>query len=261
MINYDLPFGVDGSRYEYSQDGKKLWDFDILKASPYPYIVSFGAFRTGISWGYKDAWFNRSWAEAKRILLPRIAYHVFYFGEDNQTQLDNMWGAIGKDWNGDHDRICIDLEVEGQNSKYQCTRTTEKILMKLLADTGRYPVAYSRAEWVNRCLQISDLPKELEWWLAGYSTKAKWPAVYTQEQVAGPILPDGITDWLIHQTAEFMPTIGGGGSKYMDYNRFKSYEALDKFFDYQGEGPKPVLTVEERLTSLEQWREKVEATL
>ena len=261
MDNYHLPFGVDGCRYEYAQDGSKLWDFDVLAASEYPYKVKFGAFRTGVSWGYKDAWFPRSWSEAKRILLPRIAYHVFYFGEDHNRQLDNMWGSIGKDWDNEHDRICIDLEVEGPNSKFQCTRTTEKILHTLKTQTGRYPVSYSRAEWVNRCLQIGDLPSELEWWLAGYRSKAKWPAVYTQELPAGPILPNGVKDWLVHQTAEFMPTIGGGGSKYMDYNRCKSMEALNEFFDYKDQTPQAVATVEERLTSLEQWRKEVQATL
>ena len=261
MINTEYPFGVDGSRYEYAEDGSKLWDFDVLAASEFPYKIKFAAFRTGVSWGYKDAWFSRSWSEAKRILIPRIAYHVFYFGEDVNKQLDNMWDAIGIDWKGDHDRICIDLEVQGPNSKYQCTRTTEKILDTLKSQTGRYPMAYSRAEWVNRCLEIGDLPKDLLWWLAGYRTKAKWPAVYTQEMPVGPILPLGVDDWFIHQTAEFMPTIGGGGSKYMDYNRAKSQEDLDLYFGYEGKAPQPVPTVEERLTSLEQWRKEVQATL
>jgi GH25 family lysozyme M1 (1,4-beta-N-acetylmuramidase) len=262
MDNYHLPFGVDGCRYEYAQNGSKLWNFDDLKASKAPYEVKVVALRTGVSWGYADAWFGRSWSEAKRIEIPRVVYHVFYFGEDPKKQLDNMWRIIGDDWDNAHDRICIDLEVEGHNDMYTCTRTTEKILQSLRSTTFRYPICYARAEWVNRCLAIGDLPSDLNWWLAQYREKVKFPLVYTPEYVCPPTLPKGVKRWFMHQTSQYMPTIGGGGSKFMDYNRFNGTdEELQTYFGYQVEAEEPIDDIENRVSNLEQRVTKLEATL
>ena len=51
----EFPLGVDISAYQYSSDGKRKPNFDIINAK-----CEFVAVRAGISWGYQDKWFRYS---------------------------------------------------------------------------------------------------------------------------------------------------------------------------------------------------------
>ena len=238
----EFPLGIDLSRINYSEDGKVKVDFDAIKN--HTEKVSFVAVRSGISWGYADCWFARSWSELKRVDIPRLAYHVFYFGESAQTQVDNMFRIIG-DWN-EHDRFVIDLEVAGSNSKATCTATTKSILNIIKARTGRYPIAYSRTTWVNEHLEVKDLPA-IDWWLAQYLTRRLWPFVYTPEHPGPYTVPVGVEKALIHQTAEYTPSIGVSGRKYMDYNRWNGdMLAVLKYFGYDETEPEVPLSYEQK---------------
>ena len=242
-------FGIDVSRFDNSADGSKLMDFEVVKAHTDP-PVSFIAVRSGISWGYTDARFARSWSECKRIGVCRAAYHVIYFGESAQAQADHFMNIVTQDFDPEHDRLVLDLEVAGSNSKYQCTQTTKSLLNILKARTGLYPICYSRTGWVNEHLEVRDLPV-VDWWLTQYRNPWVYP-LYTPEYISPPDpLPRYVDKWLIHQTAERGKSIGGTGSYYMDYNRWNGDQsAVMKYFGFDDEVPQPPdppLTLEEQV--------------
>ena len=97
----------------------------------------------------------------------RIAYHVLYFGESAVAQMDSLFKMLENKSDWAHDRVALDLEVAGINTRSRITSTTLNCLEICKSRTGRYPIVYSRASWVNSYLQVSDLPR-LDWWLATY---------------------------------------------------------------------------------------------
>lgn len=226
MSNY--PFGIDISSWQYSEDGKRKPDFDKLNAA-----VSFCAIRAGISWGYVDRWFRYSW---DNVSVPKIAYHVQYPGEDANRQMDHLLRIIPV---GEHTRYCLDLELAHGQTKARITQCTLTMLERLRRETGRYPILYSRASWVNQYLSVSDLP-EVYWWLANY-LRARPAPYFTPEKEPPPILPKGVGRWLIHQTGEKGDgSAVGVVSHYVDTNRWNGSEAeLRAYFGLGEEEPEP----------------------
>ena len=205
----DLPFGIDLSRYQYSSDGKQKPDFDKINAT-----CDFVAVRAGISWGYADPWFKYSWDHIEK---PRLAYHVVYPGEWASRQMAHFLDIVKPK---EHDRLVLDMELDHGYSKARITGTLLDCLDFILANTGRYPIIYSRASWIDQFVDVSALPSNLDWWLAGYRKRLPAP-LYTPEKTPPPALPKGVTNWLVHQTAER----GNGGavgvvSHYVDTNRW-----------------------------------------
>lgn len=221
------PVGIDISKYQYSADGTQKPDFDTINAT-----CAFVAVRAGISWGYTDPWFRYSW---ENLTVPKMAYHVVYPGEYAPNQMENFLNIVQPN---EHDRLVLDLELDHGYSKARITQTVNDCLAYILSNTGRYPVIYSRAGWVNQFLEVSDLP-QLDWWLANYLARRPAP-LYTPEKTPPPLLPKGVTQWLIHQTGER----GNGGavgvrSHYVDTNRFNgTQEQLLAYFGL-GEQPEP----------------------
>lgn len=230
----DYPFGIDISKHQYSSDGKLKPNFDTINAT-----CAFVAVRAGISWGYTDPWFSYSW---EHLTVPRLAYHVVYPGEWANKQMDHFLSIVKPEAN---DRLVLDLELDHGYSKARITQTVNDCLAYILSNTGRYPIIYSRAGWVNQFLEVSDLP-ELDWWLAQYRKRLPAP-LYTPELNPPPNLPIGVNKWLIHQTGEK----GNGGqvgvrSYYVDTNRFNGTQ--DELLAYFGLGevvpPEPEPPVE-----------------
>ena len=199
-----FPIGVDISKYQGDVN------FDVLNNK-----AEFIGIRATVSWGYVDPKFQRNWSLAK---LPRLAYHVIYPGEDARRQTDHFLSIVKP---GEHDRLVLDMELDHSYNKTRITDTLEQCLVELWDETGRYPVIYSRASWVNQFLDVSRLPK-LDWWLAGYRKPLPSP-LYTPEATPPPALPKGVDNWLIHQTAE-----KGNGSEfgvashYIDIDRWNT---------------------------------------
>lgn len=229
-----LPFGIDISKYQYSSDGKQKPDFDKINAT-----CDFVAVRAGISWGYTDPWFSYSW---EHLDVPRLAYHVVYPGEYASKQMGHFLNIVNPQ---EHDRLVLDLELDHGYSKARITKTVNDCLAYILSNTGRYPVIYSRASWVDAHLDVSALP-QVDWWLANYLARRPYP-LYTPEKTPPPFLPNGVTQWLIHQTGER----GNGGavgvrSHYVDCNRFNGTQ--DELLAYFGLGevvpPEPEPPVE-----------------
>lgn len=208
-------FGIDISKWQTSSDGKRKVDFDVIKKHAEP--VTFIAARAGSAANYVDPQFYYYWKEMKRIKVERIVYHVLHFGTNHSAQMDNLFNIVDGKVNWDHDRIALDLELEDVKQRGKVTDITLRAIEICLSRTGRLPICYSRASWVNQYLKIGELPK-LDWWLA-YYLKPNEPPYYTDEHPGPPMYPRGVSTYLIHQTAEKGKSIGAA-SYYMDYNRW-----------------------------------------
>ncbi len=217
--NQHYPLGIDLSVYNCSADGRRRPNFDLIAA--HQPAVEFIAMRTGQSWGYRDPAFSYYLAEAQRIGVCILPYHVVFPGESARRQMDSFLNILaGVDI--ESVRLVLDLELDHSQMRGKITQTLGDCLKILQAETGRLPLVYSRASWVNEHLSVRDLPK-LDWWLAQYLARRSYPA-YTPEFPCPPRLPEGVSAWRIHQTAERAPAIGSSGW-YMDYDRWNGSRA------------------------------------
>jgi hypothetical protein len=220
-------FGIDISKNQANAEGTRRVNFETIKNNSE--AVSFIAARAGVSWGYRDPQFSYHWTQMGQLQVGRIAYHVPYFGESAVAQMDSLFKMLANKSDWAHDRIALDLEVAGINTRARITSTTLNCLEICKSRTGRYPIIYSRANWVDVYLQVSDLPK-LDWWLATYRRSAPSP-FYTNEHPGPPILPKGVNTYLIHQTGDRCKSIAAF-SRYMDYNRWNGdLEGVWKYFN------------------------------
>ncbi len=234
MDNEKYVFGIDLSRYNTSPDGKVKVDFDVIAA--HQPEVAFIAMRAGISWGYQDPWFQYYFQEAGRIGRVRMAYHVLYPGESAERQMDNLFRILG-DADLSQTPIVLDLELDHGQSVSRITACTVESLNLIQNRTGRMPIIYSRAGWVNQYLRVGDLPP-VDWWLAQYRWPRPYP-LYTPEYPCPPALPAGVSDWLVHQTASRGASIGAKANYFMDYNRWHGDKA--DLLSYVGQQTQPVI--------------------
>lgn len=226
MSNQDLPYGVDVSAYQGQIDFNKL----LPK-------IDFIAARATISWGYQDKWFSRNRELSKGT--PFIAYHVLYPGENPDLQMDNLLRVAPPD---EHIRYCIDSELDHGYSKAVITNAIRNVSQRLKAETGHYPIQYSRASWLTQYVNIADLPV-MDWWLAQY-LRAQDGVIYTPEHPGPPTLPKGVASWLIHQTGErgngLEHGVPASANRYIDTNRWNgTKDDILKYFGYKDE-PEPV---------------------
>ncbi len=209
------PFGIDVSKYQ----GKIKWD---VVAAHIP-KVEFVGIRTGISWGYADPWFSMNWLGAKAQGIPRMPYHVPYPWEDVSKQVDNFARIVGSD-PGEFPWI-VDAELPLNWADPRAAGLTPEKIADSMFDfaqgvqriSGRKPWFYSRAQWVNDMMSKTggSPPGWLdtyEWWLANYLNTAA-------EHPGPPVLPRGVSKWLIHQTTSHGAPIGVE-SLQMDYDRW-----------------------------------------
>jgi GH25 family lysozyme M1 (1,4-beta-N-acetylmuramidase) len=247
-------FGIDISRYNYSADGTKKPDFAKINTT-----CDFVAVRAGISWGYTDPWFSYSWEHVKGN--NRLAYHVPYFGESAEKQVDNLFKiVVGSDWT--HDRLVLDAELSHNLTKYRIMQTMNQMLELCRQMTGRYPIIYSRANWIDAYLDVNALPADIDWWLANYLYARPYP-LYTPEKEPPPYMPKGVTKWLIHQTAEkYSGAEVGVASYYVDSNRWNGgIDAVSEYFG-RDEQPEPEpMTLEERVADHERRIKALEAKI
>ena len=222
------PFGIDISAYQYSQDGSRKPDFDLINEK-----CDFVAVRAGISWGYTDKWFEYSWSH---VLRPRLGYHVVYPGESATAQMKHFLNIVHPTQN---DRLVLDMELDHGYSKARITKTLVDCMNIIQTETGRYPVIYSRAYWINQFVDVNALPEKTDWWLANYLRSNPDP-YFTPEMTPPPMLPNGVKNWLIHQTSKEQDgSKVGVVSHYVDTNRWNgTHDELLAYFGYD-EQPEP----------------------
>lgn len=217
-------FGIDVSKY----DGLLNWDA-IDKHVP---KVTWIDFRCTISWGYRDPFFMANWKEARVRGYNRAAYHVDYPEQDPIRQIDNLFAHIGNELTS-NDRFILDDEVEGGEhdvSMLRHTATIRKMADLIFARTLTKPRLYSRAEFLTRKVDMTQLP-DLDLHLAHYLTKPLL-AAYANEHPGPPALPKDATKWLVHQTGDKLrPFCAGTTKQYQDYDRWNGDEsAVNKYF-------------------------------
>ena len=217
--NQEFAFGIDLSRYNASADLTQPPAFDQI--SDHNPAVDFIAIRAGVSWGYRDPMFRNFYEQAQAANACVLPYHVLYPGEPALKQV-NSFLKILDGINLDLVRLVLDVELEHGQTRAVITNTLLTSLELLRQETGRFPIVYSRAMWVDANLRVAELPR-VDWWLAQYYFRRPFPQ-YTPEYPCPPRLPKGVDGWLIHQTTERGPAIGGVGS-YMDYDRWNGTPA------------------------------------
>lgn len=182
------PFGVDISSYQ----GRSI-DYTLMKQN-----TKFVAVRAGISWGYEDPVFAQSWRALKGH--NRIAYHVLYPSQDVTRQVNWLFDILSRTgFDPETDRLAIDIELWQGQTPQQVTTATERMYDQITERTGREPIVYSGAWFTNSRMVISEKLKQVDWWLATYPAKGSAPGT---EHPGPPLLPRGVTKWLIHQTSE-----------------------------------------------------------
>jgi GH25 family lysozyme M1 (1,4-beta-N-acetylmuramidase) len=240
-----LPFGIDISKHQ------GVNDFAKIKAN-----TAFVFVKATESWGYTDPKFYANWTGL--VGHNRGAYSYIWLSDDPLRQANHLIDIVtqaGVDWK--YDRLVLDLEKSGHGlSKAEVSRRVLVMMERIKEVTGRYPILYSRASWVNYNMLLTD-PRLInaDWWLAYYRTALPYP-LYTPEMPPPPILPTGVNKWLFHQTCEKgKGREVGVGSYYVDQNRFNgTKEELDAYF---GRGTHnvylPIVTVPEPEPVKDDW--------
>ena len=183
-----LPFGVDISSYQ----GANI-NYDLMKQN-----TKFVAVRAGISWGFEDPVFAQSWRALKGH--NRIAYHVLYPSQDVTRQVNWLFDILSRaGFDPQTDRIAIDIELWQGQTPQRVTEATTQMYDQITERTGRKPIIYSAAWFVNPRMVVTPKLAAADWWLANYPPKGSAPGT---EHPGPPLLPRGVTKWLIHQTSE-----------------------------------------------------------
>ena len=216
-----LPFGIDISKHQGTND------FAKMRAN-----TAFVFVKATESWGYTDPKFYANWQGL--IGHNRGAYSYVWLSDDPLRQANHLIDIVtqaGVDWR--YDRLVLDLEKSGHGlSKAEVSRRVLVMMERIKEITGRYPILYSRKYWVQDNMLLTD-PRLInaDWWLAYYRTALPYP-LFTPEMPSPPLMPNGVSKWLIHQTCERgKGREVGVGSYYVDQNRFNGTRAeLDSFF-------------------------------
>ena len=229
-----LPFGIDVSKWQ------GINNFAKIKAN-----TSFVLVKATESWGYTDPKFRANWQGLAGH--NRVAYSYVWLSDDPLRQANHLIDTVtqaGVDWR--YDRLALDLEKSGHGlSKAEVARRVIIMMERIREVTGRYPILYSRANWVDSNMLVTD-PRiaNADWWLAHYRFQLPKP-LYTPEKDPPPALPNGVNNWLIHQTGERgNGSAVGVASHYVDTNRWNgTKQELLAYFgltdDYEPLPPEP----------------------
>ena len=222
-----LPFGIDISSYQ----GANI-NYDLMKRK-----TKFVAVRAGISWGFEDPVFAQSWQALKGH--NRIAYHVLYPSQDVTRQVDWLFDILSRaGFDPKTDRLAIDIELWQGQTPQRVTEATTQMYDQITQRTGRKPIIYSAAWFVNPRMVVTPKLADADWWIANYPPKGSTPGV---EHPGPPLLPRGVTKYLIHQTSE--TGIGrnfGLPSGAIDTNRWNgTLEDVQAYFGLTEQEPEP----------------------
>lgn len=203
------PFGIDVSRWQ----GSINWDAVAVNERK----VLFSGIRATISWGYVDSWFNRNWAESKRVGIVRAAYHILYPGVSPKSQMDNFLKVVGDEFG--ELPLVLDIELSHNKSPQEITNSILQCSAIIETQTGKKPILYSRASFIDQYVTGTHAPgawlNQYDWWLAHYLRSG-------EEHAGPPALPKGVSRnrVILHQTSPAGESFGVQ-SKVLDYNRWQ----------------------------------------
>lgn len=228
------PFGIDVSRWQ----GTIRWQ-EIAQHQP---TVEFVYIRAGVSWGYIDPQFKANWQGAKQHHIPRGAYHVLYPDVSAERQMINLFNALGSDYG--ELPIALDMELDRGMDKATVTDCILHSAQIIKAKTGKQPVIYSRALWMDAYTLTGTWRNQFDYWLAQY-------LLSRIEHPGPPRLPIGVERerCIIHQTTDKGAPFGVE-SKALDYNRWQLSTSVKEYFGLT-QVQKPPMTLEERVADIE----------
>ena len=223
------PFGIDVSSYQKRMD----WQRAISTGATFAFVKA----TEGADWA--DPTFAYNWRELRRLGIPHGAYHYFRPKEDALLQAQEFVDIVDPEAG---ELMVLDVENSGGLDRVMLTRCVIVALETIYAMTGRYPLIYSRASWLNANVDVSALPK-LDYWLAQYRNAAPYP-LFTSEYPSDKLtLPRGVSKEQIkfHQSGE-----KGNGKKYgaqshyVDLDRFLGNDLTAYFGGTSETQPEPI---------------------
>jgi lysozyme len=189
--------GVDVSGWNPAVDWVKLRSQDIR----------FAIMKSTEGTDYFSKYFDQQWAGAKAAGILRGSYHFLRAAIDGVQQADFFLSKVNIQ-DGDLPPV---LDLEGGNNKgatnAQFITNAQKWLERVEAKTGRRPIVYSTASFLQTSLTRNGQPPA---WAKNYKT---WVAQYfnshSADTGAQPIQPAGWGEWIIWQYSGDKLTLDG----------------------------------------------------
>lgn len=236
----DEEFGLDLSLYNWGYEMKQEPDWIALAAFNQPKI-KFIYTRMGISWGYIDPTFKRTWEALKQYTdIYRQAYHVIYVSQPIDAQLDNIeraYDSVGGDM-GEGPHI-EDWELHNNQSKkvvsYACGELVERGSNRF---NKRFDV-YS-GDWF-----MEAFAEPQAWWEDTYFLLAHYLNPTYGEHPGPPAKPERVprNKVGVHQSGSYFDgrPMGVPGNIRVDGNRFElGHEmTLEEYLGVEVQPPQP----------------------
>jgi GH25 family lysozyme M1 (1,4-beta-N-acetylmuramidase) len=235
------PFGLDLSMYNWGGDLKQEPDWEMLARYAYPKI-EFIYYRMGISWGYIDPTFERSWKAIKQYTdISRSPYHVIYVSQSIARQLENIergFDLVGGDMG--EGPIIEDWELHNNQEPVKVSTQMGRFVEEGENYFQRRIDIYS-GDWFIKAFGVEQpWMADVLWLMAHYAHP-------TYGEHPGPpakpaIIPRNKIAW--HQTGSYFDgrVMGIPGNIRVDGNRLQSESGLTIKTYMVGEIPEPPTT-------------------
>jgi len=200
-------------------------DWEAMAAYNYPRI-RFIYVRGGISWGYVDKRFERTWKALKMYTnIPRSMYHVPYMSQSVRGQVDNIeriFDLVGGDMG--EGPIIEDWELKNDQAPNRVSYVMGQMVNEVQNNFNRRADIYSADWFIRAYAEQQAWMKDVLWILAHYSKP-----IYG-EHLGPPAKPDIIprenVAW--HQSGSYFDgrVMGVPGNTRVDGNRLERSSGL-----------------------------------
>lgn len=146
--------------------------------------MAFGIARISDGVNTPDDYFDRNWAELKRLNMIRGAYQYFRPAQDVPAQANMVINKLGRLGPGDLPAV-IDVESNGGLTKAQVTAKVKQWVELVEAGTGKKPIIYTGPYFWQDNVGDATLGGH-PLWIAHYGTTC-------------PLIPDGWPKWTFWQ--------------------------------------------------------------
>jgi lysozyme len=188
--------GIDVSHYEGTID----W------AAVHAAGIDFAFMKATENIDFVDPQFATNWQAAGAAGVIRGAYHFFRPEVDPVAQADYFVAHAGVPAAGDLP-LTLDLEVTDTDSVAAAAQSALQFLARVAATTGRTPIVYTSASFMDSTLGSP----------AGFGGYTLWVANW---QVSCPSMPSAWSDWRFWQKADNGTVAGISGTANVDLDEF-----------------------------------------
>ena len=174
--------------------------------------------------GFTDPEFAANWQGAKAAGVARGAYHFFHSNVDPIQQADYFLSVAGNDFSHDLPPM-LDLEVTDNSTNAVVASTALAWLQHVQEVTGRAPVVYTSARFMNS--------------IGNPSGFEAYPLFVANWQVTCPNVPTPWTGWVFWQSTDSETVSGISGASAVDGDSFNG--DLAGLIALTDGGPPPVI--------------------